>query len=430
MDKVEKEWFDSLKKSTAKCYDNGLMHFCDFTKMTPEQLLAEAKEDYINKVAPWDVRHIKKIENFQDWLRTSENINHKRRYGNAEKNTEKKISNNSKSTWIKSVKSFYSFYKIPTGSLVRKSGIPSVVREEYAELPILKLEDIRKALVACGVDKMKKALILTILSSVQGQSEVRNLKGKHLKNIKLGVAIINTHREKDFNKRRYICFIGPEALAAIREYKEIIPDNEFVFTQLTTGKTLTKSSVADIFRLITEKCGFQPGYFNAHRVRHYWKTELTGKEDNNIIEYIMGHKLKGTEANYFVGREDELLEVYLKHLNILTVHTPQEQLQKELDDLKKRSESSKLENIEALEKQVEFLTRTISEISSNHLKLDVRGRETQEALDKSVEDNEELEKDNIRKDYEIESLKTTPQKMKEIQKRIEENEELVKEQSA
>ena len=418
MDKTEKEWFDSLKRSTANCYDNGLMHFCDFTKMAPEQLLAEAKEDYINKVPPWELRHVKKIENFQDWLRKSEDIKHKRRYGDGEK----LISNNSKSTWVKSVKSFYSFYKIPTASIVQRSGIPSVVREEYAELPPLKLEDVRKALVACGVDKMKKALILTILSSVQGQSEVRNLKGKHLKNIKLGVAIINTHREKDFNKRRYICFIGSEALAAIREYKENIPDNEFVFTQPTTGKALTKSSVSDIFRLITEKCGFQPGYFNAHRVRHYWKTMLTGKEDNNIIEYIMGHKLKGTEGNYFVGREDELLEVYLKHLNILTVHTPQEQLQKELDDLKKRSESSKLENIEALGKQVEFLSKKLSEMSSNYLKLDEKSRGAQKALDKSVEDIDELEKDNIRKDNEIESLKTTPQEMKEIKKRIEENE--------
>ena len=425
MDKVEKEWFDSLKRSTANCYDNGLMHFCEFTKMTPEQLLAEAKEDYINRVPPWELRYIKKIENFQDWLRKSEDIKHKRRYGNGEK----LISNNSKSTWIKSVKSFYSFYKIPA-SIVRRSGIPSVVREEYAELPPLKLEDVRKALVACGVDKMKKALILTILQSVQGQSEVRNLKGKHLKNIKLGVAIINTHREKDFNKRRYICFIGHEALAAIREYKENIPDNEFVFTQPTTGKPLTKSSVSDIFGLITEKCGFQPGYFNAHRVRHYWKTMLTGKEDKDIVEYIMGHKLKGTDGNYFLGREDELLEVYLKHLNILTVHTPQEQLQKELDDLKKRSESSKLENIEALEKQVQFLSKRLGEISSEHLKLEEGSRETQKALDKSVEDNQELEKDIILRDYEIESLKTPPQEMKEIKKRIEENEELVKEQSA
>ncbi len=41
-----------------------------------------------------------------------------------------------------------------------------------------------------------KALILTFLSSGQGQAEILKLKGRHLKDIRNGVAVVNMTRGK------------------------------------------------------------------------------------------------------------------------------------------------------------------------------------------------------------------------------------------
>jgi hypothetical protein len=183
---------------------------------------------------------------------------------------------------------------------------------------------------------MLKAMILTVFSSGQGQAEVRKLQGKHLKEIVNGVAVVRMTRGK--TNRRYFFFIGQEALAAIKEYKPNLKDEDFVFTQRGSDKPLTAQEVDKWFAIHAEKCGFDRAYFAPHRGRHRFKTVLEGKMTHTYIEYLEGHKLPGAESNYFLGDLPKMLEEYVKCQHLLTIFTPNEILQRQYDELKRKHE--------------------------------------------------------------------------------------------
>lgn len=325
-------WQKSLKPSTASAYYYGLKAYCEFTGKPPGQLIEEAREDYIARVSPWEIRHIKAIEDFSLFVEKD------------------KSANWSKLTKINGIRNFYAWSKIPT-IIINKNNIVNSSTDKYLDLPILKIEDIRKFIIACGTKSKLKALILTFISSGQAQSEILKLKGKHLKNIVNGVAIVNITRGK--TNQRYTFFISGEALDAIREYKENIKDDEYVFTQLNNDKPLYVQFVDDMFARHAVKLGFDRSYFAPHRARHFFKTTLTGIVDSVFVEYWLGHKPRGTDANYFIGAsiQDRMLEAYITNLDKLTVFTDAEVLQKQYDELKGKVDTEKEELKARMEKQ-------------------------------------------------------------------------------
>lgn len=313
-DKLFRQWQGNLKKQTAYTYKIGLIEFCTFTGKTPIQLIEEAREDYINRVVPWDVRHVKAIEEYIELLKSQERANYTRL------------------TRINGIKNFYNFNKIPV--FLNNSYIPSISKESYLDLPILKMEDIRKFVLACGTNSRLKALILTFISSGQAQGEVLKLKGKHLKNIVNNIAIVNLTRDK--TNIRYTFFISGEAIEAIKEYKPNLKDEEYIFTQSDSDQPIYHQIVGGLFARHAENLGYDRGYFAPHRARHFFKTSLTGIVDSTFVEYWLGHKPRGTDANYFIGSsiQDRMLEAYIKNLDKLTVFTDKEVLQKQYDELK------------------------------------------------------------------------------------------------
>jgi integrase len=162
-----------------------------------------------------------------------------------------------KLNYIKAVKHFYLFNKIPVA--LNKTGITQSVSERYLDIPRLKIEDVRRAVLSTGTNTFLKTYILTTLSSGQGQNEIRTLKGKHLKNVVNGVAVVNMSRSKI--NRRYFFFIGQEALDAIHEYKPNLKDDDFVFTKKYSGRTLDASEVDTVFSRHANKLGFDRSYF-------------------------------------------------------------------------------------------------------------------------------------------------------------------------
>ncbi|NJD51823.1 MAG: hypothetical protein FIB07_03045 [Candidatus Methanoperedens sp.] len=323
-DKLYEKWIDSLNERTASRYRYGVIAYCAFTKKSCTELVNEAYEDYENRVAPWKLRHIKSFEEFNQALK---NDIIKRADG-------KNLSNWAKLGYINAIRHFYKLNKIPVEGL-NDIKIPAKASEKYLDLPVLTIEDIRKAVLACGVDdKLTKALILTFFSSGQAQAEIQQLQGRHLKNIVNGVAVVNMTRGK--TNRRYMFFIGQEALTAIREYKPIIGDNEFVFTQKTKDKPLNDTYIGTIFKRLASKLGWERAYFQPHRCRHYFKSQLSGSMDSTFIEYLLGHKLPGVESNYFLGNKEKMIEQYIKNQDKLTIFTDAETLQKKYDELKNK----------------------------------------------------------------------------------------------
>lgn len=342
------EGFD--RQNTRLSYRYGLRCFCEFTGVHPSDLIKEAREDYLNRVPPWELRHVKRIEAFLAFLKT--------------KNGD--LTNNTKLNYVKSVKHFYTFNKVPV--ILNKTGITQGASERYMDIPPLKIEDVRKAVLSTGTDTFLKAFILTTLSSGQGQNEIRSLKGKHLKNTINDVAVVNMVRGK--TNRRYFFFIGQEALEAIREYKPNLKDEDYVFTKkwLTTdgnikNEPLTAQEMDTYFSRHAKKLGFGRSYFAPHRFRHYFKTVLTGDMDSIFVEYLLGHKLPGVESNYFLGNQSKMLEQYVKNQDKLTVFTDKEVLQKRYDGLKQAHNDhsgllqEKLEVIQDLQEQMTVMQK-------------------------------------------------------------------------
>jgi integrase len=320
-DNTFKAWYKDLatqRVSTAESYKYGLISYCKFTGKAPADLIQEAYDDYGKK--PWEQRHQKYYEDFVQTLR-EDTIQSK----------------NTKLNRIKAVKNFYLYHKILL--IPVRTGIPNAPSERYLDIPLLKIEDIRKAILTVGTNKLLKALILTLLSSGQAQGEIRQLKGKHLKNIVNGVAVVNMTRGK--TNRRYTFFIGKEALDAIHEHKPKLKDDEYVFSkQADRTKPLIPQEIDNFLCRHAEKVGLDRSYFAPHRVRHFFKTVMTGNLDHTYLEYILAHKLPGVESSYFIGQNlDKMLEAYVKNQHLLTVFTDKEVLQKQYDELKQNHDS-------------------------------------------------------------------------------------------
>jgi integrase len=343
-DSIFTAWQAGLKGSTARTYKLGLMEYCKYTDKTPGQLIDEARQDYVNRVAPWELRHVKAIEGFTAFLKSQD------------------IANWTKLSRINAVRNFYTFNKIPT--LLNSTYIPAAATETYLDLPALKLEDIRKAVLACGTKSRLKALILTLVSSGQAQAEIFKIKGKHLKNAINGVLIVNMTRGK--TNQRYTFFIGSEALGAIKEYKPNIKDGEYVFTQDDSDKPLYNQICEGMFARHAEKLGFSRSYFAPHRFRHFFKTSLTGIVDSVFVEYWLGHKPKGTDANYFLGSsiQDRMMDAYIKNLDKLTVFTDKEVLQKQYDELKDAHDIQ----TETMQKRLEEMERFMKQMQDEFKK--------------------------------------------------------------
>ncbi len=107
-----------MKTSTATAYRNGVLKFCEYTHKTPAQLIKEAKKDYIEHVPPWELRHLAQLEGFANMMKGYD------------------AANNSKLTWIRGVKSFYAFHKLPITGL--KITIPQSSRESYTDILIVR----------------------------------------------------------------------------------------------------------------------------------------------------------------------------------------------------------------------------------------------------------------------------------------------------
>lgn len=344
-DKCFVNWQESLssKPSTAAAYKYGIQRFCEFTGKSPSQLIEEAREDYLNRAAPWELKHINQFEGFNLMLE---------KYPAA---------NNTRLNWLRGVKSFYSHNKLPIIGV--KTKISQGAREEYQDIPVLKIEDIRRAVIECGTMKIIKALILTFLSSGQGQAEIRVLKGRHLKNVVNGIAVIPMTRGK--TKRRYTFFIGGEALEAIHEYKPDLKDKDYIFTH-RDGTQLRPQEVCGLIARHCNNIGMNRAYFAPHRFRHYFKTALTGSMDTTFIEYLKGHKLPGVESSYFLGNQEKMLEQYLKNQHLLTVFTEKEILQKQYDELKTQKGA---DGLEKMEEHIKRLERAVIDSRSDMLRV-------------------------------------------------------------
>jgi integrase len=105
-------------------------------------------------------------------------------------------------------------------------------------------------------------------------------------------------------------FLGRDAVKYLRLYLETrnnLKRNSPLFTLWGSPKRITPQAIQQRFSLISEELSFikkedlAKGYSPArpHSLRSGFRSRLTGKISDDLIEFWMGHTLSGTKGAYY-----------------------------------------------------------------------------------------------------------------------------------
>jgi integrase len=279
----------------------------------------------------------------------------------------KEISGATVRNYAKSIKLFCDMadISIPWKKITR--GLPR--GRKYADDRIPTLEEIRKLVEY--PDRRIKAIVYTMVSSGIRVGAWDYLQWGHIRpverdgNVIAAKMIVYAGEDEE-----YFTFISPEALRALREWMryrqssgEHINENSWIMrdlwdTRVAQGRGLArlpkKLSSLGLKRLMERAIWAQglrkklePGkkrhpYQANHSLRKWFKTrcEIAGMKPINI-EKMMNHSV-GISDSYYRATENELLEDYLKSVDLLSINGDQTALQKQVQELKEKSESSDL----------------------------------------------------------------------------------------
>ena len=339
-DELIKEWFSVIQAAdnTRRGYLNGMALFCEFTKMTPSQLLAEAEAEIKDGLLA------RKRSIRQYLLDFRESLNDK---GFAPKTTH---------GYMAAPISFYKSFDIDVPKLNRRKGYAPKPTEKNTYF--LNKEQIRGALKFCDI--RNKAIILTMSSSGLSQVDLLDLKVGQFQDgydEKTGITTLRIRRKK--TKYDFITFISPEASDVINDYLEwrnrepkrkshtdimrgyekrrVRSDNDYLFiksqisddylkTPKEEDRKLDPLGLMQVFRTISKKMGLESedegrwGALRSHNFRKYFNsTLLNNGGDIFFTDYLMGHVVDQTHEAYFKADPEKLRERYMRFVPHLSI---------------------------------------------------------------------------------------------------------------
>jgi hypothetical protein len=215
-----------------------------------------------------------------------------------------------------------------------------------------------------------KALILIAFQSGLGISDILDLDYGDIKQeFEAGIMplVIEGYRKKTGVKIR--TFVGRDAVSYLRLYlKPRIPlkRDDPLFTKLGTSKRLTGNAVRKQFRVYAQKLGFivdedlENGYNPArpHSLRSGFRSRLTGKMDDQLIEFFMAHDIGEEKRTYINMPIDELREIYANYEHLLAVEKTSK------DELAERQGKEKIPE-QAL-KRIQTLETTVNGLAQQN----------------------------------------------------------------
>lgn len=362
-DAMVKKWLTetNLAPYTERNYLISLQMYCDFTKLTPEQLIKEADDDVRAGVLNRDRRIKQHLIGFKSSLAD----------GNYSPNTQH--------GYLSGVKSFYKVYDhhIPNmGKPVDAKPLP-----EHLDIP--SKEDIREALKVC--DARDKAIVLVGCSSGLSASSIVELTIEQFfqgLDRETGICTLFLHRDK--SNTNFITFLDPEATTAVLDYlgyrnrtldytdtrreqqlakqhwveglevknvkrgrkgkkkgeeADDEPQGQFLFIKRqiddsylkTKSEKLRKLDVKGLLKAYSEianksqKSGGQGVWdlIRSHNIRKFFNSTLKNAGmDSDLVEYMMGHTLGPTKDAYFRGNAELLRRRYTEFMVHLTIQKP------------------------------------------------------------------------------------------------------------
>ena len=397
-------WFDSIdaKERTRTIYLITMQYYyCDYTKMTPTQLLKDARDE-IKKGLFGDERKIKKyLIDFRKHLKD-----------------DRGYAPNTVRINIKGVISFYVNHEIPLPKLPKLNG-SSEPLQEHMDIPTK--EDLQDALKVC--DPLEKAILLVGVASGLSMYEIRHLRIRDVKNVNSDqITTIKLRREK--TQIDFMTFLAPEATRAVQDYlayrgrdnktsrkaalakQRVINDNGYLFIKKSIHNSYLKNRNEEerqidheafimIYRSISTKCRKNTAYghwnlIRSHNVRKYFYNTLKDSGCDDLQrEYWMGHAIDKTRRAYARFDPIHQAEIYKKYAPFLT-------LEKSLDVASAPEFKAQIAEIEQLKKENQMFVVERSELQDLREQLEEAKHENKEReakFDKKVEQEmEEMKK--------------------------------------
>ncbi len=298
----------NVRKTTQEIYIKRLKVYCEFTDKTPTQLIEEAEEDEENRIRMKNRRIKKYIVQYLVYLR------------------EQNRSPNYITSLISAVKSFYSEYEIelPKTRCNLKQEEQLITTQE-----IITKKQIQQVLKYCNTKF--KAIILLMMSSGMGASEIRHLTFKDFidsQKIKVKEPFeIDELLEKLESQRNeigtwsirrfktnmpYVTFNSPESTAAIIEYlhyrtehrspnKHVKNIDDFLFE--ARGNQMSLRGIMAYFERLNDRCNFgylgRQRFFRSHGLRKFFASTLKNHGMDTVdAEWLIGHKLHPVTGTY------------------------------------------------------------------------------------------------------------------------------------
>jgi integrase len=324
----------TLKPNTIEGYKYRIYEYSKAIGLTPTEFLLEAEEEELEGIKL-------KRRKIRDHL--IKFIQHLRKKG---------LKETSISNYLIYIKAFYSKFEIELPKLpIKLNPLP---KEDYKEF--VSKEDIIRALKYSN--QKYKAIILLMVSSGMGSSEIRTLKFKDfLLSLKEYIIIplkepytvekirnslpVNQHIIPTWHVRRvktgeyYYTFSSPESVDAILDYieyrenkdKPIIGLDEPLFIGKRPGDILNKYTMTAAFQKINDDSGFEKlenkRYFTSHELRRFFSNQLlnAGLLERDI-KWLKGQKQRDITDQYIKPDPQNLKIVYMeKALPSLSIET-------------------------------------------------------------------------------------------------------------
>jgi len=338
---------------TRDRYQTRLAKFLDFIGMVQcgttlegraRAFAKKGKEDSI-----WALNNILKFVQFQK-----------------DRADKKEITGATLRNYVKSIKLFCEMADMPIQWNKITRGLPK--GKKYADDRIPTVEEIRK--VVEYPDRRIKAIVCTMASSGIRIGAWDYLQWGHIRPIQKSNELVAAKMiVYSGDDEEYYTFISKEAYMALFEWMryressgELIKDNSWVMrdlwdTRVAQGRGLVtkpkKLSSLGVKRLMERAIWAQglrkklePGkkrhpYQANHSLRKRFKTrcEIAGMKPINI-EKLMNHSV-GISDSYYRATENEILDDYIKAMDLLTINDDKLTLQKQVAEL---TEKSKEEN--------------------------------------------------------------------------------------
>lgn len=419
MDKTEflnsvsvKYWMDSLNSKsgvhgTKYVWKHHLKRFCDWTGKTPDQLVAERKEDLKGDDKRVNHKAEMIVKGFMKHLETEG------------------LSANTRKSYFMAVRNFYKRNYLELHFFRGDGpGNQTVMPGRRAASK----EDIARMLEVCN--PRVRALILFIKDTGLAQSDVARLKLKDLPVRTMEeIFTLTPPVPLVLNRKKTGCktvtFIGQEGFGALKNTLRIRRRGSPLITIRRYGRKENRKGIkpepltleSPLFRsydkffaihkglvrhlsshaicVIIRKAAilaevWQPG-FSAHALRRFFQTSLeTSGMNANWIKKMMGHTLGGSEEPYSRPEIEMLRDAYLKSYPYLAVSEAVEQKSR----------------VEALEQQMEALVL-------NGKKKDGEISQLKNERSQAEERNESINK-------RLEKMESLKQRIEQMEKRNEE----------